>query len=142
MKETLITYWIISVIFEAIHFFVNYQKLKEKINKYEGIRLFFDTIRENESFQVLKDKLRNPLLILAGLILFSIIAPILFPSSLVQSIKDLVGYKSKNDKKLEQIEKDYDEAEKDRKTTICYRTNLDKIIFEEKEIQNPHEPLE
>ncbi len=111
LEITLLTYAILAIIYETIHFFFAYKSFKKKVKEKPELSMVLSFLK-TAPIQALKKRFLTwytiPVIVIISAILLATLAQFMFPLSMVKHVKKLFGYKSEADKMLEQI----DEAKK------------------------------
>ena len=107
--------WLFIIVFETIYSYVTLRKAFEEAKKMEGFsiaKMVFNSLKERPSFLLMYKRVVNPVGFLVAYIIFCLICPLVFPSSLISVFKKCIGYKSELEKKAEEEEKEIKEQEK------------------------------
>lgn len=98
--NTLIYYIIISIIFESIYIAIGYNRFKKNKEQVYFFRLFFSAIKSH----MLKFFHHIHIIYVVALFFFLMIAPILFPFSIISLVKKIIGYNNPKQQKKEEVD--------------------------------------
>lgn len=90
-------------------FFI-YKGLKKKVEQMGVMPMISGYLNQSASLQLIKGSILSPFGFVLGSLLLIIVAPFMFPFSVITGLKKLVGYKSKLEKKADAEEKQMEEA--------------------------------
>ena len=103
------------IVFETIHGFILLRKFRKKLEdkKYESLFSTIDGLKKTfASIRLAHRSVFNPYVYFMCYVLFCILSPLFFLSSLKSIFKKIIGYKSKLEKQVEEEEKKFEEAQK------------------------------
>ncbi len=98
INKPILFYWAFALIFEIIYTYFQYKNFKKKIRNNPYYPFFQNMYNSSSSVKLLLSNLYHPVTIVGGFVTMAIISPFVFPFSLIDFIKDIVGYKSKLEK--------------------------------------------
>lgn len=103
-------YWLVAIIGVSIELYFIYKSGKKKLTQMGIMPMITGYLSHSPSLQLIRKTIFSPLGFILGSVFLIIVAPFMFPFSVITGIKKIVGYKSKLEKQADAEEKQMEEA--------------------------------